>query len=199
MLSRQILAAAILVSAPVTAFAQATPPLAERVAGLPEREFMRWFMTMLSGAYHRTPGWEQYFGDVGPTEGCEPLREIANMIARRDIGLYRAAYLDMISKGFAPNALSDVPDNALAMQLSARMTRFEAELSPIVQPRAAEMAERARDWVVTHGYSGRRLGYSSAGVSYWEGRRGIVRLICALPPDNIEGALRGWKARSPDE
>ncbi|GEM_PF-6726549 len=192
-----IFVAAIFAFTPFTASAQARLSLAERVANLPDREFMSWFMTMLSGGYHRMPGWERYFGDVGPTEGCEPLREIAATIARRDLALYRSAFLDMISKSFRPDALIDVPDNSLAANLGARSASFGEKLAPMVQPRVAEMAVRADGWIDAHGYRGRRLGYNSAGIAYWEGRYGVARLICAMPAGNAQGVLRGWKEGSP--
>lgn len=174
---------------PVTA--QTVLPLGERVARLPDANFRAWFGTMLTQTYREIPGWQTFFGDVGPTEGCAAIREINRGIVDRDLGAFRAAYVAAVTRGMAQSVFSDVPDSRLGIQFDSRISRFGKDLDAFLRLRALEMAERASRWSERNGYRGRRLGYNGAGVAYWRGQPRLTVLVCAVP--DATGLLRGWK------
>jgi hypothetical protein len=84
------------------AVSQSISPLPERVARLPDTDFSAWFSTMLGSEFREGADWQDFFGDVGPTEGCDALRDIENQILARDLASFKAAYVDAVSKGVAP-------------------------------------------------------------------------------------------------
>lgn len=174
-----------------SAVAQSQLPLPERIARLPDANFRAWFGTMLELEYRKGAGWQAFFGDVGPTEGCAALRDIKNQILQRDLADFKAAYVDAVSKGMAPTVFSEVPDNLLSTQFSSRVGRFQKDLIDFLSPRVIEMDEAGHKWADGHGYRGRRLGYNNAGIPYWSGQPALTNLVCQFPHD--AGLLRGWK------
>lgn len=190
-LSRLLIAFSMSLAPTALAAEQGTPPIAERVKGLSDAAFQSWFGTMLTAEYRTIPDWELFFGDVGPTAGCDALSQIKKDIATRDLSAFRVAYIAVVKEGFSPTALADVPDRYLRFQFDSRIDRFRRDLKVFLRPRVMEMGRLARQWADSHGYRGRRLGYNKAGVAYWGNQPAMTTLVCTFPNDR--GLLHGWQ------
>ena len=188
---RWILLASFVCGVAQPAVSQSISSLPERVARLPDTDFRVWFSTMLGSEFREGADWKAFFGDVGPTEGCDALRDIRSQILSRDLADFKAAYVDAVSKGMAPTVFSDVPDNRLSMQFSSRIGRFQKDLRAFLGPRVLEMGKASRQWADSRGYRGRRLGYNDADIPYWRDQPAMTNLVCLFPGD--VGLLRGWK------
>lgn len=173
------------------ALSQSVSPLPERLARLPDTDFRVWFSTMLGAEYRKGSDWQAFFGDVGPTEGCNALRDIKDLILKRDLAQFKTAYINAVSRSMAPTAFSNIPDNRLSLVFNSWIGRFEKDLTNFLGPRVLEMGEAGRKWAGSHGYHGRRLGYNDAGIPYWHDQPAMTTLICNSPGD--VGLLRGWK------
>jgi hypothetical protein len=77
------------------------------------------------------------------------------------------------------------------MQFSSRIGWFQRDLSEFLSPRVFEIGKASRQWVDSHGYRGRKLGYNDADTPYWRSQPAMTTLVCLFPRD--AGLLRGWK------
>lgn len=173
-----------------SANSQKISPISERVARLPDTDFRAWFGSMLTSEYLKGADWEGYFGDAGPTQGCSALRDIKNKIVQDDLAAFKAAYVEAVANGMSPEVFSDIPDGYLAIQFSSRVRRFQKDLREFFRPRVLEMGKAGQQWIKSHGYHGRKLGYNGAGIPYWRGQAAMTTLVCLFPND--VGLLRGW-------
>lgn len=190
-LFRSTLVALFAAGSAQTVSATRIPPLPDRVTRLPDRMFESWFLTMLGSEFREGRDWSDFFGDVGPTGGCQALDRIRRNIVRRDLPRFRSAYIDAIRDNMNPSVFADIPDTWLEITLSSRIGTFQTKLKHFLRPRTVEMGRAARAWAKSNGYLGRRLGYNAAGVSYWGKQPAMTTLICMFPND--AGYLRGWK------
>lgn len=191
--SLRILAGLLLASVPCSAQEIGRQPtLSARVANLRGDAIETWFRTMLSSEFGKQPDVLEFYGDVGPTNGCAELSDINRRIAARDFREFREAFLKMLTEAFPPDFLSNVPDGYLAMYLGSREGRMTDKLRPFLQPRAVEMLAEAKRWAVSRGYAGKKLGYSRTGKPYWGKQPALVVLVCA-DPNHSDRLIGGWK------
>ena len=148
----------------------------------------------VQAGFHSLSDKHQFFGDVGPTEGCAELDSLSHEIAERDVARFRIDYDRALAELLRSPAAASTPRRLLPIMLRDRFRlRIDKLLDPMLVNRdAAEMMERALRWSAEHGYTGRRLGYDAAGRSFWGANDATPWLVCALSMEDRLRFLGAW-------
>jgi hypothetical protein len=190
-----MLLAGALCCAPYPAIAASVEVMAV-LAVLPDSFFRSKLQKAIAEIWFKVPGRLAFFGDVGPTAGCEELRRIQGDILTRDAARFRPLYIGAVDATYGPQLMGGMPPSLIMAQTDIYDARVFAEIarhSPIAADGAKEMLDRAERWALAQGYKGRRLGYDRAGMPYWGTNVGAPNLVCAYPPAMRAGVLGNWR------
>lgn len=148
----------------------------------------------LLSAFHQLPGKHQFFGDVGPIDGCAEIDSLAREIAKRDVARFRIDYDRALASLLKFPFIASTPRKFLPIKLREEFRlRVDKSLDhTLVDRDAAEMMKRALRWSAAHGYTGRRLGYDAAGRSFWAANDATPQMACALTAKDRLRFLGDW-------
>lgn len=173
-----------------------------RVEMLPDNFVLTEFAELLRDRFYRRPERLAFFGNVGPTAGCEELSKAISGIAKRDLRAFRPEYIAVAKAAVGRMGLSQVRQRELGLRLrhhSFLRERIDARLAsgsaPTLDRAMQDLLGRLDRWTEGNGYAGRRLGYNRAGVAYWAANPAMPELVCATPPAARTSLLGTWQAQ----
>lgn len=182
--------------------AGAIPPDARpaQIDALPDDFVRTEFKLFLYRRFYENPEHFAFFGDVGPTAGCDALDQAVSEITARDLRAFRVEYIEAAKAALGPSELAMVEQRWLGVRLSSHPwyngkinARLKGGNAPALGKASEELLRRIDQWAIANGYVGRRLGYNAASVPYWATNSAMPGLVCATPPAGRAALLRAWQ------